>query len=167
MSPGAGGDDGRRSAPSRAHAWPPTHAGHRGRSRRGRSHRGEVTEPRPSGPAARASRGRGGARDSRKPRKGGAKGRGGLSSRRPKPALLVLDGSRAPLSGAPLPVPFKGPRGAPEERESERGKEREGRAREGRGRRVGGDSRWKGRRRREGRAPASRDRDAPFFRRPF
>lgn len=128
--------------------------------------RGRWPSHTPPGRLSRASRGRG-ARDSRNPRKGGAKGRGGLSSRGPEPALLVLDGSRAPLSGAPLPVPFKGPRGAPEERESERGREREGRAREGRGRRVGGDSRWKGRRRREGRAPASRDRDAPFFRRPF
>lgn len=103
--------------------------------------RGRWPNHTPPGRPSRASRGRGGARDSRNPRKGGAKGRGGLSSRGPEPALLVLDGSRAPLSGAPLPVPFKGPRGAPEERESERGREREGRAREGRGRRVGGDSR--------------------------
>lgn len=141
MSPEAGRDDGRRSAPSRAHAWPPPHAGHRGRSRRGRSHRGEVAEPHPSGLAAWASRGRGGERDSKKRGWAGPRDAGvSLAAAQNHRSLFSMVAAR-PFSGAPLPVPFKGPRSAPEERESERGKEREGRAREGRGRRVGGDSR--------------------------
>lgn len=97
------------------------------------------------------------------PRKSGGGGRGPSSRAK---QLLVLDGPRAAVLSNAISVPFKGPRCATLREKGIKGSERAG-PREGRG---------KGERKlavkgagevQRALSRASRDRDAPFFRRPF